>query len=284
VEINNANTRQKDKNMKRSERIGKAILEQIFPNMRVVHTDTGREPGIYDFKLISKSCGKEAIAVEVTSTTIENIIKTRRIVGKHKSIEVYRLRRCWHIFLNEDFSELGKISKILGKLEGYLLQIEYAGIERFYSPIDASKHDCILKIWQDLRVEFGISRKNSRARILLSAAGAGGDLTPDCIQHTVEEIASKIDNINKLTKAEEMERHLFIVVDEETDYLGWRAMLDGLVPSLPPRLPPEIDTVWLATWTPCGNYLLWKVTPTDGWQVVGKIDVFQKCRPPNHET
>ena len=259
--------------MRSSEKLAEKLLKQIFPKMVPVSHDNGKISGAYDFQLIKKETGELFAAVEVTSTVKEKHKKTKAIIENHKAISAPKLKRQWSLFINEDFASLGKIREKIKKFEEYLLPIEDAGIERFFFPDDSVGNPAIEKIYTDLKVEAGFSHRAPEPKIILTDAGGGGIPSYSYIQEAVESEAFKTDNRTKLQKAADCERHLFIIVDCETDYLTWRAMLNGDMPQDPPALPPEINVVWLATWKNDKNFLIWYVSRADCWNIFGEIDM-----------
>ena len=262
--------------MKPSEKIAKQLLQQIFPEMDIILHDTGKTPIAYDFKLIKKETSELFAAVEVTSTVEETHKKTIAIIEHNRVLPAKKLKRQWSLFINEKFGSLGKIRGKIKKFEQYLLPIEDAGVKSFFSPWDWVENQAIEKIWKDLKVEAGYSHRAQEPKIILTDAGGGGKMSHSYIQDEVKKEAFKTDNRTKLQKATDCERHLLIIVDCETDYLTWRAMLDGYCPPDIPNLPPEIDIVWLATCVPNKSYLIWRVSSANGWKILGEIDIGQK--------
>jgi len=259
--------------MKPSEELAEKLLRQLFPEMELEYTDIGHNPGEVDFKLVDRKTKKLCSVVEVTTTTIEEQKKTIEIIKQNKVIDSKRLKRFWHLYVSENFSKIPKLSKKFEKIESYLLPIERAGILKFDAFRDGFYNNDILKIHEEMRIEAGFSYETQKPRILLSPPGCGGKISHSSIQDVVEREAFKTDNRKKLQKAENCEKHLFIIVDFETDCLTWRAMLNGYTPPDPPTLPPEINIVWLATWTSNSSYLIWRVSSANGWEILGEIDI-----------
>ena len=257
--------------MKPSEKIAEKLLRQLFPEMELMYADTGQNSGEADFKLMDRKTQKLRAVVEVTTTTIEENKKTSEIVKNNNVIESTKLKRLWHLFVSEDFCRISRLSKKLRKLESYLLPIEKSGIKEFDAFRDGIDNSDILKIHEEMKIEAGFSHEARKPRILLSPPGSGGKMSYSHIQETVEKIAYKPDNLNKLRKVSDAEKHLFVIVDDETDSLTWNLMLKGNSPPAPPCLPTEINFVWLATWSLNGSYLIWRVSLTKGWEVLGEF-------------
>jgi hypothetical protein len=80
----------------------------------------------------------------------------------------------------------------------------------------------------------------------------------------VQRAESKIE---KLTRAEAAERHLFVWLDG-TQPEAELAVATGPPPTTAPHLSPVVDVVWLATPPLTDPQRLWRVRPPGDWQVL----------------
>lgn len=91
---------------------------------------------------------------------------------------------------------------------------------------------------------------------------------PDSALEIVEQsTVLKIDNRNKLLNSNMKHRHLFVILDSNTDPDVREAFHANrlLLPSRPPNLPMEITHLWLVDFQ---TELGWYFQPSIGWQVL----------------
>ena len=130
------------------------------------------------------------------------------------------------------------------------------------------------------RLDFNIEPHGIGLEVT-SLTSDGSGVTSQTINSIVEREA--IANVAKLKAYPCIERHLFVWIDgtEAEGQASVSGVFDG-PPSIPPELPPGIDVVWGALWTPgptVPTSILWRVRPPDGWEVL-PIHYVQLSRQP----
>jgi hypothetical protein len=133
--------------------------------------------------------------------------------------------------------------------------------------LSARAREAVVRL-RELGARNGNSVGPTRTGTVKLAVGAVGPTPGTTINEAVETTVR--DNIDKLRRAEADERHLFVWVDS-SNALSESAMAQFDLPLSPPDLEPGIDTVWIAAWmrgvrSESNIYMLWRLTPGQGWQ------------------
>lgn len=256
-----------------TEKIAKLILKELFPDTEVRLYDDGKKNNAHDYNLINLQNNSLLAAVEVTSSVRPDAKKLKNLISRNHVLEARKVKRFWLIYLSKDFIHLKSTRKQWKKFDDYLAKVEEEGIAKFDYYHHSLESKAVKNICGDLKIDAGFSRTTKKPKIVLTDAGDGGEICSSYIQGVVEREAFKKDNRGKLSKARAKWKFLFIIIDCETNYMAWRTMLDGKVPNQAPHIPTEIDTIWLATWSPSGNYLVWHVIPPNNWEIIGEIEI-----------
>lgn len=243
------------------------VLLELHPGSSVLRRDFGNGTQIHDFDLIVHG---ETVAVEVTEAAIPGVRSAdaaRRRHTERGTIPAPSLTRSWHVYPTPA-TRFGTLARRLPPL---LAQLEAKGKDRFFFATDAGDDPVVLQIANDCAVEFGVAWPNLRPPQIV--VGLAGDdrvwveqpLAPAAhLTDAVEIEAWNEGNIRKLTRADGSSRHLFVWIGSE-NYLPWKDLDFGKLPLAPPRLPPGVDTVWVAGVGAGTRPIIWSAVPHGAW-------------------
>lgn len=254
-----------------AESVAKAVVEALENGTRMLH-QARQSHGEHDFDLVY---GDGRIAtLEVTAATDERAEATHAALRDERKgghfIHTQLCRLDWHINPRRD----ARVNKIRERADRYLAEIEAAGLTTFFSPMDASEHESVRRIWTDLGVFSGsVMKWNPPGRIGISPPGGGGAISAASLTEAVLGEARKSDNLRKLGNAKTDERHLFVYV-HPLNFLPWVALVDLEPPVEPLVLPEEITHVWAATEGRTSNeYVVWRAMQRRRWIAEGPLSL-----------
>lgn len=236
------------------------------------HTDIPNGPnGVHDFEI---DTGVRTIALEVTSTTVEEVRKMWDAVGK-QSWQCTKATCSWSISVQAAGPGIQgtQIKRLRNEIEEHLVVLELAGVSYFGEPHPMPQDPAIataISALQQLGVRSGgfigpPPHRDIAPQILVGSAGPAGVSDPEYINDAVERAIQ--DNLVKLLKTSTDERHLFVWVDS-TDLRCFAPLSFGLVPDNRPSLNEGIDKVWVAaamTGPTVPTSVLWSVMTSGPW-------------------
>ena len=251
-------------NMSYSEEHVKWVLEAFLKGSRLDFRPE-QSNGEYDFDL-RYSDGKIA-ALEATQAMNKPWIETvAAIQNKSKGGSTLKATKCmknWIIFV----AGHPDINKIRKHADGYLAELESAGIDSF------SCTDCDQKVQQicGLGVVNGVAIPGDTNPTIRIAGPLGGGAVGACLAIDAgEKEAWKDDNRKKLNKATTEERHLAVYMDVGNPAV-WNALTCGFfaLPNCCPNLPTEITHLWLIGPHDSrhqNTFVVWYANKQEHWQ------------------
>lgn len=254
---------------------------------RSVPVDPGGGPvQLHDFDLLLDD---GSIAFEVTRHNRETAVQTRSEVTR-RNWSFPALRGLWFVDTIDSF----RVRALHAEIERLLAQLEERHIKSVILRKDVFEADRD-RIQPGLRehretLERGGALTTGRrlyelgarsvyvldtvpgGRVIVGHAPDGGSTGPSVMVDVAELHANLTDNANKLAAAgDRAQRHLFVWAEHSRGELvaAMQMATDGPIgrPTISPRLPDEIDAVWLATASdPC---TLWRFHRLLGWEFIG---------------
>lgn len=222
----------------------------------------GAPPGTHDFDVVCPD-GK-TIAVEVTSVRDPEAEEFWRAVSKQQW-GATTLSKSWVL----DVDSEARVSTLRAHIEEALRALEQAGTKQFSEAFGSAAPEEL----QRLGVRSGRAFDWSPPYIYVTG-GAGGAVDVEDLRRAVERVAQAPDNRNKLRGARAAGAaggHLFVWVDPLNHAVAAAFHFMRTKAPSAPRLPPEIDVVWVARPTRTDDHgricceELWKVDRRCGW-------------------
>jgi hypothetical protein len=247
--------------MRSEERAVAQIIEAIRPTCRMEYS-VEQSHGECDFVLRD---GEGAYPFEVTRYTNPRAQEIYAAIEGRDGTGAFVNRRLaqhdWWVFP----THITNIRRVRDHVDRLLADVEAEGFTQFDVRTDTAS-PAVQRMWQEIRILHGVQMPWSPpGRIGIATPGDGATLSSDQVVSAVEAEAAKPDNRKKLG-LEAAERHLCVYVD----YLGYPAhsvMLNGMLPSQHPRLPPEVTHLWVMCDHAEGpEYVVWSYERTAGWQ------------------
>ena len=218
--------------MKKEERIAKEILEMMFSDAEIWHRDIYLGKQIHDFDVVQRS--NVIASVEVTTTTRQFKKTLRKAIEKiteNTDKTKYRLKSTkvqgqWVVFI---IYTKPRIEKRLAGIEDCLHEFEKRQIDCFTAStsIDDDELECLFKKARILGIDWAKRLCSQGAQIFIFPAEREVFVSSDdYINERVKELAWKSDNRKKLGQSKSNRRILFVIIDEATDYLCWKQLVD----------------------------------------------------------
>jgi hypothetical protein len=218
--------------------------------------------------------GSRTIALEVTSTTVEEVRSFWDAVGK-ELWDCTKLTCGWSISLTAagPGSRGAPVRVVRKTIEDNLLVLETADCRHFGPPhplpADPTVAEAVGSLFA-LGVRAGgcigpPPHSDIPARIMIGTTGPAGISDPAHINRAAENAMQA--NIDKLRHAQVDERQLFIWVDS-TDHACFAPLSFGTLPADQPRFLDGIDKIWVAAYLPgptVPTSVLWTVVPPRPW-------------------
>jgi hypothetical protein len=233
--------------------------------VKAVLTDDGSTPGAHDFELIFKDTHREPL--EITSSALPKLKAAQAAHEKYKKVVVMvpGLAGAWHVFSSQStqFKDLDATA-----LFPFLHGLEAVHLTKIHYPIDHHRAPALHILARQLGLEAAFAMDGSAGKVLVSMPEdhrVWSSDNSDPGRHVLDEvqkIAELPDNRRKLSGF--LKSHLFIWIDED-NYLPWRDIFSGEIPTREPRLPVEITDVWVATRVP-GAVSGWHYSRQVGWR------------------
>jgi hypothetical protein len=250
---------------KSRERAAAELVRSNVGAVRVVLTDDGSTPGAHDFDLAFKDSHREPL--EITSSALPQLKSAQAAHEKYKKlvVTVPGLAGAWHVFSSQStqFKDLDATV-----LFPFLYGLEGAGLTKIHYPIDHHRAPGLHILARALGLEAAFAMGGSAGKVLVSMPEDHRIWSSDHsdpgrhVLVDIQAIAALPDNRRKLYGFPRS--HLFIWIDED-NYLPWRDIFSGEVPTRKPNLPPEITDVWVATRLP-GSVSGWHYSRQVGWR------------------
>jgi len=244
----------------------------LTPGAVVTETDVpGAPPSTCDLRVDFEGT---SWAVEVTQA-MDPVDAAAWGAARRRNWQVPGLTRCWALVVENGFN-----SKAIQTAAAEALpRLEALGANHISIPHrirDADHAEPLLRLWQ-AGVQHGTSYAAPEDEVPWIDLGTtrSGHEPPSSMACTVQAEIDKADNRTKLASADADERHLFIWLENGTDY---PAMHDRSTDEVSIVLPDEIDVVWVGR-TLQGDWPithLWRFTNGDGWHVR-----YHYGKPPN---
>lgn len=246
--------------MKKEERIAKEILERLFPDAEIRYCDICPGKQKHDFDVIQRSNVKAS--VEVTATTRQFTRELQAAIEKTTSdymLKSTKVQGRWVVFVIYTES---RIKRRLADIEACLHEFEKRQIDRFTAStcVDDEELKCLFEKARILGIDWAKRACSQGAQItILPVEKEVFVSSEDYINGRVKELAWKCDNRKKLGQLESDRRILFLVIDEATDYLCWKQIVD-YEPKYPPELPPEVTEVLITARNRENKLVVWSGT------------------------
>jgi hypothetical protein len=223
--------------------------------------------------------GDRVIALEVTKSTAEERVALHAAIGRLHEGHVGHITMHWQVWISDAKPGFRgpDLRPIFDKAPPLLRVLEQHGVWGFGRGCESLCRDKpdlrpSIRALHDLGLIAGHSvgplTPKERPLLLVGTSGEGGMVDANEVNGVVEICATK--KLDQLLAADAHERHLFVVV-ESTDYAASAALPAGLhLPDRPPKLPEEIDTMWVGAWMPrawygCDIWPIWRVTSPGQW-------------------
>ena len=251
--------------LKRSEQVAKYVIETIHEGARAEHL-LQQSAGEYDIDL--KYGDGTSAAVEVTSSTIEDLQQTLAEIGKQGCC--VRATACRNSWLVHPLPK-ARIKLILEKVDRYLSAIEAEGRTEFFAG-HGQASSSVSQILHDLQIDEALTLQLPPPACIWvqGPSGQGSMVRPGDLQRAIEVEANKTDNRRKLEASGRAQRHLFVYV-EPLNFEPWSALINRCIPEQPPVLPIEVTHVWAAAEVPDDGIVVWVAQRPNGWQDLGVI-------------
>lgn len=251
--------------MNRSEALAERILRSILDaDLQYVGDQPRRS---HDFDIVFRD-GSTA-PLEVTRSVDQNVVAGIAAVRKHGStIPRERCDNGWWIVPSPE----AEIKLVLEEADEYLAAIEPELEEdRFHFPMNAHECPSVLRIFQDLGIEYGSKIHSGADHILATPGSEGGWVNAQNVVDALELEANKLDNTGKLTGSPSGEAHLFVEMDFN-NFLPWVSLIDEDPPNEPPRFPDVITDIWAAAIARDGvHYRVWHAKNGQIWSDKGFV-------------
>lgn len=250
---------------KNRERAAAKLIRSNVGAVKAVLTDDGSTPGVHDFDLVFKDAHREPL--EITSSVLPMLKSAQAAHEKYKKliVTVPGLAGAWHVFSSQStqFKDLDAKA-----LLPFLRGLESAGLTKIHYPMDHHQAPALHIFARQLGIEAAFAMGGLAGKVLVSMPEDHRVWSSDHsdpgrhVLADIEKIAALRDNRRKLSGFPKS--HLFVWIDEN-NYLPWRDIFSGEIPSRKPNLPPEISDVWVATRLP-GSVSGWHFSQQDGWR------------------
>ena len=213
------------------------MVKAAMPDVDLIF-NTDQSNSVADFSI--KKDGQEIGVLEVTRCTNQKGEELRSLIQKNRFVKRKICKSDWLIHLDED----ARINRVRQYVDQYLGDIEQSGINEFFSPIHADIEP-VRRIWEDLCIEQGTITKWKRPCIGIMEPISGGVVNSETVWKSVRPEAHKPDNLRKLGRSVDLNRHLFVVID---DLRGpaYVSIRHSEPPQDIPPLPQEITHIWVA--------------------------------------
>jgi len=200
---------------------------------------TQQSNGEHDFDVMSPGGSRIGI-LEVTSTTERGYQGALEALHPNRGGGLVPAVACshgWHVWPGPRVS----IRAVRQKLDLHLSAIEAAGLEEFDQD---EAHASVLNLREALRIESGRVTDEVADHHVVNLPGLTESLRPDALPDAIRTVASKGDNLAKLSNRAVAERHLFVCVDISTLAAYWQVDADYPVP--PVSVDESITHLWAA--------------------------------------
>lgn len=255
--------------MKPSEAIAISILESLLPGATARYRQD-QSTSTHDIDL--EYPDGRIVPVEVTTSVDEQWMRAIAAIDEQRFVDRVRCHKDWYVV--PVFRQGLRIDRIRREVDGYLLQVESEGLERFFAPADAWRFPSVQRIWADLDIEAGYTLAwKPPGRIGIALPGQLARVDGMAVEHAVLEQAAKADNLDKLRAVEAPERHLFVYIKPD-NFAVWLAVNEGHPPVGVPPLPAGITDVWAAA--PARSQeecIVWKATSSSPWESAGVVTI-----------
>ncbi|MEU3568605.1 hypothetical protein AB0E96_09280 [Kitasatospora sp. NPDC036755] len=240
--------------------------------------DDNSKPGMPDLLLAAPSYPEPTIAVEITSTTDQQQARLWGFIDKKYSDEVYiELSMGWFV----EFRPGAPVGEAEAKqLVRVLADLEARGVER------VSVRDWDTEMPANTPAPEHITRLRALGLRAVAQIGSGpevrGRIIPSTIATgttpaTAEAVTPYIDaflltgtagnKLGKLQRAKDDGLHTVLFIWADSSHLSIGMALDkAFLPGGDPKVPQQVDEVWLASYF--ARHTLFRWTRTAGWAVV----------------
>lgn len=253
--------------MDRTEAVVKCVVEAALRGACMIYVHD-QSQGSHDFDLAFAD-GRNAI-LEVTRSTRGDLkALTAQVMGPRYGgpfVPVSNCKSGWYIHLDPRANP----REIHRNIDAYLSRIEEEGRISFSAFTDSHDSPAVLRIWQDLGVEAGsIIEWKDGPMIGLSTPGVGGSPSPQEVSRVVMELASRPDNLRKLTTDRHCESHIAVVV-EWYNYVAWAAVNDMAPDQQVLTIDPRVSHAWaIANTRNPEEYVAWHSRVGEAWKRLG---------------
>ena len=223
--------------MNYDERLADRVVKAAMPDVDLIF-NTDQSNSVADFFI--KKDGEEIGVLEVTRCTNQKGEELRSLIQKNLFIKRKLCKSDWLIHLGED----ARINRIRQYADQYLRNIERSRINDFFSPIHADIEP-VRRIWEDLCIEGGKITKWKRPCIGIMGPVSGGIVKSETVWKSVRPEVHKPDNLRKLGRSVDLNRHLFVVIDD-LQGPAYVSIRHSEPPQDIPSLPQEITHIWVA--------------------------------------
>jgi hypothetical protein len=257
----------------------KACIERALPEVTVCQHDDGSKPSMYDLTIVYPDGSRGA--VEVTTAADRKYVELAKALDeKARQWQVPGLTGTWWVRVLPS----ARANDLRQQLPGILRGLESDDIADIRG--NRSSHDALVAKLGKLSIVAANHAMTPRdGRVLVTAEqkpelmGGGSPATGDPLATWLGEWLSdpsRPDNVQKVTRSDANERHVFVLVSGFTTNFAVTDILataNAPLPTIPPDLPDGITHVWvMSMWIDWGEGFCWSAD--DGWRR------FEKVRPP----
>ena len=246
----------------------KDVLEEALSPCTVALADTAGRQSQYDFDVVLAD-GSE-LAVEVTQASDQARIALGVALARHGTLDNPG-RLAWQLDIRPGVKAQGALRAALPSL----LQLEGAGqwIYGFHSCEDypdVPEAVTLSAIGVEGWLAF-VPGPSGRPIVTSVVAGEGGIKHESLVIEAAVAEARKPDNLAKLARAHQSEKHLFVWVDWFGEPLLW-STVQSQEPIGLPDLPPPLTGLWIAAGI--NDFaVVWRYQSDEGWAVYPHIPV-----------
>jgi hypothetical protein len=265
---------------KTSEKVAQKVIERIFTGSKMIFREKQHE-SLPDFDLHYPN-GVIAV-VEVTESVDEDWLATYAAVAKgwtksakaSKSkypVRAVKCQKSWAVYVNAKVN----LKNLFPRVDEHLAALETLGCRQFPPEREPEDWEAVLDIYDkpdQLGVDFAsvVEPVSPYPIIGVLSPGRGGSVSPDKFWRAIEVEAKKGDNIQKLSKFLDRERHLFIYFDSR-NILPWRVLVTQKPQLDIPFIPAEITHVWAAAIPDSGDRaIVWRMERNKNWRSLAEV-------------